>query len=60
MDSDGGDQPQRDAGCRAPMRYRTLWRHATGGLGEIFAALDTDLDRRVALKKIQRAQCLIR
>ena len=58
MDRDSDDQTQRNARCRAPMRYRTLWRHATGGLGEIFAALDTDLDRKVALKQIQRAQAL--
>src|SRR5271165_6462664 len=38
----------------APMsRYRTLWPHAKGGLGEIFVALDTELRRRVALKQIQ-------
>ena len=34
-------------------RYQVLWPHAKGGLGEIFLAEDTDLRRRVALKKIQ-------
>ena len=34
-------------------RYRVLWPHAKGGLGEIFVAEDTDLHRRVALKEIQ-------
>jgi eukaryotic-like serine/threonine-protein kinase len=35
-------------------RYQPLWLHATGGLGEIFAAQDTELHRRVALKQIQK------
>jgi serine/threonine protein kinase len=37
-------------------RYLPLWLHATGGLGEIFAAQDTELHRRVALKQIQKMQ----
>ncbi len=34
-------------------RYRTLWLHATGGLGEVFGAIDTELRRQVALKQLQ-------
>ncbi len=34
-------------------RYRVLWGHAKGGLGEVFLAEDTELHRRVALKEIQ-------
>jgi serine/threonine protein kinase len=37
----------------ATSRYRILWPHACGGLGQIFAAQDTQLHRRVALKEIQ-------
>ncbi len=33
--------------------YRPLWLHATGGLGEIFGAIDTELHRQVALKQMQ-------
>jgi tetratricopeptide (TPR) repeat protein len=39
-------------------RYRTLWRHATGGLGEVFAAHEIELNRRVALKQIQPAHAV--
>src|SRR5919202_6096492 len=31
-------------------RYRLEWRVATGGMGEVWAARDLELDRQVALK----------
>ena len=37
---------------RAP-RFQVLWAHAKGGLGEVFLAEDTELNRKVALKEIQ-------
>lgn len=37
----------------ATSRYEVLWPHASGGLGRVFLALDTELHRRVALKEIQ-------
>jgi serine/threonine protein kinase len=40
-----------DAGLRT--RYRVLWPHARGGLGQIHVAEDTELHRHVALKEIQ-------
>jgi eukaryotic-like serine/threonine-protein kinase len=48
---DSGEHAGSDIGSR----YRPLWLHATGGLGEIFGAIDTELHRQVALKQIQDA-----
>nr|WP_303652827.1 serine/threonine-protein kinase [Paludisphaera mucosa] len=36
-----------------PSRFQVLGLHARGGLGEIFTAIDVELDRRVALKELQ-------
>ncbi|AMV36654.1 WD40 repeat domain-containing serine/threonine protein kinase [Planctomyces sp. SH-PL62] len=51
----GPPLPTGNAGAAdpPPSRFRILGLHARGGLGEIYAALDTELDRRVALKELQ-------
>ena len=42
-----------DAPGAAVIRYRVVGPHARGGLGEVFSAIDLELDRRVALKELQ-------
>src|SRR5262249_15827607 len=37
-------------------RFRILREHAHGGLGEVFIALDQELNRKVALKQIRPGQ----
>jgi serine/threonine-protein kinase len=47
--------PDAPAGPAAGvMRYRSVRLHARGGLGEVHVALDEELSRQVALKRIQR------
>jgi eukaryotic-like serine/threonine-protein kinase len=54
----GAQLPDQDRGgsdCSTVVgeRYRIVRPHARGGLGEIFIALDPELDRQVALKELQ-------
>jgi eukaryotic-like serine/threonine-protein kinase len=50
-----GPGPDHGAGNQQSQgpRYRILRSHARGGLGEVFLALDAELNRQVALKELQ-------
>jgi serine/threonine protein kinase/formylglycine-generating enzyme required for sulfatase activity len=48
-----GEGSLAPASLPAGVRYRPLRPHARGGLGEVFVALDEELQREVALKEIQ-------
>ena len=48
-----GDHSQPALPPPGESRYRQLRPHAKGGLGEVFVALDSELNREVALKEIK-------
>jgi eukaryotic-like serine/threonine-protein kinase len=55
-----GESPRTGGSAQVPNlpvgageRYRIIRPHARGGLGEVFLALDPELDRQVALKELQ-------
>ena len=50
--SDGQSEPPAPLAAAEGQRFRLLRPHAQGGLGAVFVALDTELNREVALKQI--------
>ena len=50
---DGPSLAEPDNASSSAIRYRVVGPHARGGLGEVFTAIDVELDRRVALKELQ-------
>jgi len=51
--SAGETGSETNPGPVGPSRYRAIQPHAQGGLGVVYLAQDTELDRQVALKEIQ-------
>ena len=49
----GPEEAPGTAAEGTPLRYRIVRSHARGGLGEVFVAVDEELNREVALKEIQ-------
>jgi len=49
------DDPGLDGGAHIG-RYVVLYRHGRGGMGNIYAAYDPELDRRVAIKLLKRSR----
>ena len=49
----GADPAGATAKAASRLRYRIVREHAKGGLGEVFVAVDEELNREVALKEIQ-------